>query len=145
MMSKLFIHRIFAFLIDELIISAIFLFINYDSLMAYMQNVDLSNSNSLEQITVYLQSMIIQIILIEAIYQFVFVYFYGASMGKILFKIKITMNGTKPNLICAITRAILRTFGKYFLLQLNFAWIFIDKDRLTLHDKLARTQISWSE
>ncbi len=67
---------------------------------------------------------------------------YGATVGKILLKIKVVSLDEldNPNLMSSFIRAVVRIISE-FLLYLGFLWAFFDKARQAWHDKAAKTVV----
>ncbi|OQX58472.1 MAG: hypothetical protein B5M52_05410 [Helicobacteraceae bacterium 4484_230] len=72
--------RALAFIIDEFLLSALFMIVLWDQL---------SGSASLEEIIVLTNAYALEYMAIKIVYQTLFVYQYGASIGKIMMKIRI--------------------------------------------------------
>ncbi|CBG40002.1 RDD family protein [Helicobacter mustelae] len=123
--------RFFAFLIDEMLISLIFSI----ALISKIQGKD-----SLTIINV-LSSYALLLLLLRIIYYGVFTYFYGASIGKILLKIKIVQveDLEIPNLKTTIMRCVCKEIGQMFL-YITYLFALGDGTLVrTLHDLLADT------
>ncbi|RDU66378.1 hypothetical protein CQA53_03945 [Helicobacter didelphidarum] len=77
---------------------------------------------------------------LEIIYNFLFVYRYGATLGQIILKIKVVnaQNFDKPSLHICMKRSILKyLFGTALLI--GFIPAFIDKFARTFYDKMSKT------
>lgn len=78
---------------------------------------------------------------ISALYYIIFVYLWGRTPGKMFFKLKIvTADLRKPGL----REAVLRYVGMIFsqaLMFLGYIIMLWDRDKQTLHDKIARTYV----
>lgn len=77
---------------------------------------------------------------LQIIYNFIFFYFYGATLGQIILRIRVVDREMfdKPTLHVCMKRAIL----KYILgttLYISFIFAFADKFYRTLHDRMSKT------
>lgn len=122
-----------AFFIDEMIISILFYIIYADSF---------AKAGSLESVIELTNMLFLQVILLKIIYHTFFVWMYGATVGKILLKIKVVSLDEldNPNLMSSFIRAVVRIISE-FLLYLGFLWAFFDKARQAWHDKAAKTVV----
>lgn len=123
--------RIFAYIIDEVLLSFIFMAIFWDSFQS---------QNSIEAMIALVNQMTLYLILIKITYHTFFTAYYGATLGKIIVKIKIiqTDDLNIPNVLGAFLRAIVRVIGE-MLFFLGFLWFFSNKLRQTWHDLAAKT------
>lgn len=123
--------RIFAYTIDEVLLSFIFMAIFWDSFQS---------QNSIEAMIALVNQMTLYLILIKITYHTFFTAYYGATLGKIIVKIKIiqTDDLNIPNVLGAFLRAIVRVIGE-MLFFLGFLWFFSNKLRQTWHDLAAKT------
>lgn len=71
-----------------------------------------------------------------------FVMQYGATIGKIMMKIKVIEISTldNPSWLSALNRGIFRVISEMFL-YLGFLWGMMDPARQTWHDKTAKTLV----
>jgi len=120
-----------AFMIDELIVSVIFLSIIWEPFSAL---------TTLEEKIVLINYYILEYMLLKIIYHSFFVVQYGASPGKMLMKIQILeLSGLSlPNLLTSINRSIFRVVSEIFFYA-GFIWGLLDPNSQTWHDKTART------
>ena len=125
--------RAVAFFIDELFLSFIFLVIIYDQVTA------LQTSDALVELV---NSYTFEYLLLKVIYQTLFVYQYGATLGKIAMKIQVVDNQQfqRPIFASALNRGVFRIISE-MLFYLGFVWAFYRKDRATWHDLSARTLV----
>lgn len=125
--------RIFAFLIDEIILSVITMFVLWEKL---------SGTSTYEEILSALQPYILYTMAIKIIYHTFFVLQYAASPGKIIMKIRILeiRDVSTPSLICSVNRAVVRVLSELFFYA-GFAWGLLDPINQTWHDKTARTVV----
>ena len=122
-----------AFFIDELLLSFILVLALSDSF---------SNAKDMEEIINITNSFILEYMFMKIVYQAFFVMQYGATLGKIVMKIRVIEIATlsNPNLLSSINRAIFRVISEMFF-YLGFLWGILDPYRQTLHDKTAKTLV----
>ena len=125
--------RTWAYAIDEILISVLFMFIFFGKIpqdATYEQTLNLMNS------------LFSYVILLKIIYQTFFVWYYGATPGKIVLKIRVvsTIDLENPAIIYALNRAIVRIISETFF-YIGFLWAFTNPKRETWHDKVAKTLV----
>jgi len=120
-----------AFFIDEMLLSFLLVISLWDSF---------SNVSTLEEVVILTNKFILEYMFIKIIYQAFFVMKYGASLGKIVMKIRVIEIRTlqNPSVVSSLNRAIFRIISESFF-YLGFLWGFFDKFKQTLHDKTAKT------
>ncbi|MDD3323711.1 MAG: RDD family protein [Sulfurospirillaceae bacterium] len=125
--------RIFAYTIDELIVSFIFMVI-------FMEQ--MPSEGNIESTINALSNMISYVILLKIIYQTFFVWMYGATVGKIIVKIRVvsTVDFENPNIFTSTIRSIVRVFGEN-LLFIGFFWALLNPKRESWHDMAAQTLV----
>jgi len=122
-----------AFLIDEMLLSFLLIAALWDSF---------STAVTMEEIVNLTNSFVLEYIALKIFYQAFFVMQYGATVGKLLLKIKVIQIKTvsNPNVIQALNRAIFRIVSE-MLFYLGFLWGMLDKTKQTWHDKTAKTLV----
>jgi len=125
--------RAFAFFIDELLLAFLFLFIIYDQI---------AGVSDPDAIVALINTFTFEYLLIKILYQTIFVYFYGATLGKILAKIQVvdTVTLQRPIFGSALNRGVFRIISE-MIFYLGFIWAFYSKNRQSWHDKTARTLV----
>ncbi len=125
--------RAAAFGIDELLLSVILFAILWDSI---------STAASVEDIILVINTFILEYMAIKVLYQTFFTMQYGATLGKIVMKIRIieTKTLSNPGFLSAFNRAVFRIVSE-MLFYLGFAWAFFDPYRRSWHDLSARTLV----
>jgi len=125
--------RAMAFFIDEVLLSFLLLFALWDSF---------STAETMEEVIHLTNTFVLEYMAMKIIYQAFFVMQYGASIGKIVMKIRvieiITLNN--PSVISALNRAIFRVVSE-MLFYLGFLWGMFDPSKQTWHDKTAKTLV----
>ncbi len=125
--------RAVAFVIDELLLSALLMIMLWDafrSLTTFDEMIALTNAYVLEYMV------------IKIIYQTIFVYQYGATIGKIVMKIRVIeiRHLTTPIFLSAFNRSVFRIISE-MIFYMGFIWAFYNPARQTWHDKTARTVV----
>ncbi|MGM0622514.1 MAG: RDD family protein [Campylobacterota bacterium] len=122
--------RVFSYAIDDFLISFIFVIIFWDAI---------AQAESMVQTMAIINSAFLQIVIVKILYHTFFIYQYGASLGKIAMKIRVLEVQTldTPSFMAALTRAIFRVVSEV-IFYLGFIIAFFDKNRQTLHDKVAK-------
>lgn len=125
--------RLAAYMIDELILSVIWLSIIWDAF---------SGLESIEEKVMLINSYVLEFMALKVIYHTFFVMQYAASPGKIIMKIRILelSSASKPSLICSLNRAVVRVISEMFFYA-GFIWGLLDPARQTWHDKTAKTVV----
>ena len=124
-------RRILSCAIDEMILAILFFLI-------YMG--EFSKATSQEQLQDIMMNFIVQYYVIKILYHTIFIYFYGASIGKFVCKIRCNQDALTPNFYESFIRAIVRIISE-FAFYLGFAWAFFNEFRQTWHDKAGGTLV----
>jgi uncharacterized RDD family membrane protein YckC len=126
--------RMLAFLLDDLLITLVVFATFYDTLFG-------SNLSASEWIMAT-NSIVLEVVIIKLMYHTFFTWYYGATIGKYIMKIRVVEVDTldNPNLLIALTRSLFRIVSELFF-YLGFFPAFFDKLRQTLQDKIARTVV----
>lgn len=125
--------RAAAFGIDELLLSTLLSIILWDSI---------SNASSVEEIILVINTFILEYMAIKILYQTFFTMQYGATLGKIVMKIRVIEIKTlsNPGFLSAFNRSVFRIVSE-MLFYLGFAWAIFDPYRRSWHDLSARTLV----
>ncbi len=124
--------RAMAFVIDDLLITLIAIVVLWDSL-AGLQS---------EAIIVLVQENLYKIIFIKFIYHTSFVWYYGATIGKLVMKIRVIDFHTYKNI--GLLKSAIRSVGRViseFYFYIGFTIAFFTASRQTFHDKLSKTLV----
>lgn len=127
--------RILAFVIDYTLINILVIVLIWDKIAL--------TDGTTESIALLLTDFIVPVLLIEFLYQTFFVWYYGATIGKIALKIRIIDFDTlsKVSLMTSVNRSIFRIVDKHVFMLLGFLMFFFTDSRQTLHDKFAKTLV----
>ncbi|WP_187647993.1 RDD family protein [Nitrosophilus labii] len=125
--------RAFAFLIDDIVVSVIFLAIIWDMLP--------SNATFLE-ISSIMNQFLIYLITIKIVYHTYFVWKFRATLGKLAMKIEVVSaeKFVAVTFSQAFNRAVFRIISE-MAFYLGFLLAFIGKNRQAFHDKTAKTVV----
>ena len=126
--------RTLAFVIDDFLVTFIIVFI-------YWSNLNSSGSD-LASMLMVMNDFIWQVLILKFIYQTFFVWYYGATVGKIITKIRVVdyYHFGKVSIFTAMTRSILRIISEMFF-YIGFVFAFFNDGRQTFHDKIGRTLV----
>lgn len=126
--------RILSFVIDDLLISLIVLASFGDKIFG----ADVSAKEWIEAT----QGIVFEVMCLKIAYQTFFVWYYGATIGKIITKIRVIELDTmaNPTVFVSLIRASIRIASEIFF-YLGFFPAFFDKLRQTVQDKIARTVV----
>jgi len=125
--------RAMAFFIDDMLLSLLLIIALWSSF---------SKAVTVEEMINITNNFILEYMMMKIIYQAFFVMKYGASIGKIIMKIRVVEVDTlqTPNVISALNRAIFRVISE-MMFYLGFLWGLLNPQRQTWHDKTARTLV----
>jgi len=125
--------RAMAFFVDEMLLSFLLIIALWDSFV---------NAASTEEIIVLTNSFVLEYMMMKIIYQGFFVMQYGATLGKLMMKIKVIEIKTldNPNVLVSLNRAIFRVISE-LVLYLGFLWGILNPSRQAWHDLTAKTLV----
>ena len=125
--------RAVALFIDELLLSFLLIVALWESFTSA------SNTEEIIQIT---NAFVLEYMALKIIYQTFFVHKYGASIGKIVMKIRVIeiQSLNNPSISASLNRGIFRVISE-MLFYLGFLWGILDPARQTWHDKTAKTLV----
>jgi len=127
--------RAFAYVIDDLIVTVIIMIIFWDNIVALGDDMDG---------LMYLMKtdLVLPLIVLKIVYQTFFVWYYGATVGKITAKIRIIDANSWGQV--SLFSAFLRSFGRIFsemFFYFGFLIAFFNDGRKTFHDITGRTLV----
>ncbi|MDD5716438.1 MAG: RDD family protein [Sulfuricurvum sp.] len=125
--------RAAAFGIDELLLSILMVVILWDSIVS---------ASTLESMIAVTNNFLLEFMAIKIVYHTFFTMQYGASIGKIIMKIRIIELSTlsNPSFLCAFNRSVFRVVSE-ILFYMGFIWAMLDPYRRSWHDRSARTLV----
>jgi uncharacterized RDD family membrane protein YckC len=123
--------RTTALFIDDFILSILLFIILWESI---------SQAQTASQMIYIINTFMLEFMIIKIVYQTFFIYQYGATIGKMILKIKvISIDGASGHTFAmALNRAIFRIISE-LLFYLGFLWGYFDEHTQTLHDKTSKT------
>jgi uncharacterized RDD family membrane protein YckC len=126
--------RIKAFVIDDLSITLIVILMLWDK-------IDAANGDLLA-ISAVMNSAFFQIVVLKFLYQAFFVWYYGATLGKLAAKIKVIdyYNFGRVSLLNSIIRSAGRIVSEMAMF-IGFLFAFFTDSRQTFHDKIGKTLV----
>lgn len=125
--------RAAAFGIDEILISTLLLIVLWDSMQ---------NTKTIEDVLTLTNSFLLEYMAIKIVYQTFFIMQYGATIGKIVMKIRVIEIATlsHPHFLSAFNRGVFRIVSEV-LFYLGFVWAMFDPYRRSWHDLSAKTLV----
>ncbi|QOG11386.1 RDD family protein [Arcobacter sp. FWKO B] len=126
--------RIKAFIIDDLLVTFIIALIFWDNIVA--------QGDDFVAVMAVINSYLVPIILLKIVYHTFFVWYYGATIGKYVAKIKVIDYDDfgKVGFINALVRSFTRILSEMFF-YLGFIYAFFNDGRQTFQDKLGKTLV----
>ena len=126
--------RAIAFVIDDLLITLIIFAIFWDTIA--------SSGSDLTALLVIMNEFVLQVLFLKFIYQTFFIWYYGATVGKIVAKIRVIDYESygRLTLIASIMRSIARILSEMFF-YIGFIFAFFGDSKQTFHDKFAKTLV----
>ncbi len=124
--------RFLAYVLDYFLVSFLFLFLIWDFVASVQGDIAKSTQIFLQFSPLY--------ILCNLSYEVIFIHFYGATLGKILFKVRVVSVDyvDNPSFLISFVRTILKLIGSK-LFYITYIFAFDDTFKRTLHDRLAKT------
>ena len=127
--------RAFAYVIDDLLVTLIIMMIFWESILAVSQDMDAM---------MYLMKaeLALPLIMLKGIYHTFFVWYYGATIGKIVVKIRvIDLNSWgRVSMLSSFLRSFGRIFSEMFF-YFGFLVGFFNDGRRTFHDIVGKTLV----
>ncbi|WP_428022943.1 RDD family protein [Arcobacter sp.] len=126
--------RIKAFIIDDILITLIVLIIFWDTIA--------NNESDLSTILILMNEFVLQVLVLKFIYQTFFVWYYGATVGKIIAKVRVIDydNFNRVSLFQSALRSFGRILSEMFF-YIGFIFSFFNDGRQTFHDKISKTLV----
>ncbi|RLA74503.1 MAG: RDD family protein [Epsilonproteobacteria bacterium] len=124
--------RAIAFVVDDILITLVAIAVLWDSLVGV-------NSDN---ITSIINDNLLKIVFLKFVYHTLFVWYYGATIGKIVVKIRVVDFDTYKNisLLKSAIRAVGRVISEFYF-YIGFTIAFFTASRQTFHDKLSKTLV----
>lgn len=127
--------RAFAYVIDDFIVTIIAMIVFWDSVVA-------ASYDSQVLINLIQSQIVIPLIVIKIVYQTFFVWYYGATIGKIITKIRVidSYHWGRVSFISSLIRSIGRIFSE-MIFYIGFLIGFFNDGRKTFHDFTGKTLV----
>ena len=127
--------RALGYVIDDFLVTIIIMMIFWEDIISVSQDMDA---------LMYLlkAELAFPLIMLKVIYQTFFVWYYGATIGKIVVKIRVidANKWGKVSIISSFLRAVGRIFSEMFF-YIGFLIGFFNNGRKTFHDITGRTLV----
>ncbi len=126
--------RIKAFVVDDLAITFIVMLMMWEQIST-------TNGDFVLVLTL-INSAFIQVIILKFVYQTFFIWYYGATLGKMLAKIRVIDfdNFGRVSLMSAVLRSIGRILSE-MIFYIGFFIAFYTQSKQTFHDKIGKTLV----
>ncbi len=141
-----FFSRLLAFIIDMLLLNAIFLIVSFGidwSLSYLFQSFGITD----EDFSNIMIGSIIYFVCVSIMF-FYYVYFthvYGKTLGKAVLGIKVVnKQGKNPEISEVLKREVIGKILSSLLFGMGYIWALFDRNNQALHDKIARTYVIYS-
>ncbi|WP_108060524.1 RDD family protein [Poseidonibacter lekithochrous] len=127
--------RAFAFVIDDLLVTFIVLVIFWENIVAAQDNID-------AMMYLVKVDLVMPLIILKVVYQTFFVWYYGATIGKIITKIRVidVNSWDRVSLFSSFLRSGGRIFSEMFF-YVGFLIGFFNDGRKTFHDITGKTLV----
>jgi uncharacterized RDD family membrane protein YckC len=129
--------RMRAFIVDDLFITFLIIIAMWDTL--FSSDIPLVTKLSL------ISDISINVLILKFVYQTFFIWYYGATLGKMVAKIK-TIDYDhfgKVSLLNASLRSLARLLSE-LVYYLGFFLAYFQESKQTLHDKIGRTLVVYA-
>ena len=126
--------RLKAFVIDDILVTVIVLIIFWDSIK--------SSGGDIASALMVMNEFVFQVLFLKFIYQTFFVWYYGATVGKIVAKIRVIDYNHFGRV--SLFQAVLRSFGRILsemFFYIGFIFEFFNDGKQTFHDKISKTLV----
>jgi uncharacterized RDD family membrane protein YckC len=127
-------QRVKAFVIDDLAITFVVM-------LMFWEQISSSGGDFIAILTI-LNTAFIQVIFLKFVYQTFFIWYYGATIGKMASNIKVIDFDNFGKI--SLTNAVLRSMGRILsemVFYIGFLLFFYTQSKQTFHDKVGRTLV----
>jgi uncharacterized RDD family membrane protein YckC len=127
--------RATAFVIDDLLVTVIIMVIFWDNIMAVSQDLN-------AMMFLMKTELVMPLIILKFLYQTLFIWYYGATVGKIVTKIRVidAQSWERVSIMSSILRSIGRIFSEMFF-YVGFLIGFFNDGKKTFHDLTGKTLV----
>ncbi len=125
--------RIKAFVIDDILITLVFIMLYWEKFSA---------TDDMMALLMIMNEGVYQVLLFKFIYQGLFVWYYGATLGKIFAKIRVIdyNHFGRVSLFSSLLRSFFRIISEMFF-YIGFILAFFNDSKQTLQDRVAKTLV----
>ena len=127
--------RALAYIIDDFLMTLLIMMIFWESIIAVSNDTD-------AMMQLMKVELVMPLIILKIVYQTFFVWYYGATIGKIIVKIRIIDADSwgKISMFSSFLRAVGRIFSEMFF-YVGFLIGFFNDGRKTFHDITGKTLV----
>lgn len=127
--------RAFAYIIDDLLLTFILIIIFWENIMSV-------SHDSEAMMKLIKTDLMMPLIVLKVLYHTFFVWYYGATIGKIVARIRVIDSDSwnRVSIISSFLRAIGRIFSEMFF-YIGFLIGFFNEGRKTFHDITGKTLV----
>ncbi len=127
-------NRVRAFIIDDLAVTFVIMLMLWDKITA--------SGGDFTTILLLINSAFIQVLVLKFIYQTFFIWYYGATLGKLVLKIKVIdfNNFGRVSFVNAVLRSMGRILSE-MIFYIGFFLAFYTEAKQTFHDKMGKTLV----
>ena len=126
--------RLKAFVIDDILVTVIILVIFWDNIK--------NSGGDLASVLMIMNQFVMQVLFLKFVYQTLFTWYYGATVGKIIAKVRVIDydNFGRVNFVQAALRSFGRILSEMFF-YIGFIFSFFNDGKQTFHDKISKTLV----
>ena len=127
--------RAFAYIIDDILLTVIIMIIFWENIISLGDN--------MEAMMILIKTdLVMPLIVLKVAYHTFFVWYFGATIGKIVAKIRVidVNSWNKVSLFSSFLRSVGRIFSEMFF-YIGFLIGFFNEGRRTFHDITGRTLV----
>lgn len=126
--------RIKSFIIDDILITCVLV-------LMFWEQIEVNNGNFAAIMNI-LNVNLLPVIVVKLIYQWFFIWYYGATLGKMAAKIKVVdyYNFGRISPFNALLRSFGRIISEMFF-YVGFIVAFFNDGRQTFHDRIGKTLV----
>ncbi|MCK5111023.1 MAG: RDD family protein [Arcobacteraceae bacterium] len=127
-------NRIRAFIIDDLAVTFVIMLMLWDQISV--------SGGDFTTILLLINGAFIQVVILKFIYQTFFIWYYGATLGKLVVKIRVIDFDSFGRV--SLTNALLRSSGRILsemAFYIGFFVAFYTESKQTFHDKIGKTLV----
>ncbi len=127
-------NRIRAFIIDDLAVTFVIMLMLWDQISV--------SGGDFTTILLLINGAFFQVMILKFVYQTFFIWYYGATLGKLVVKIRVIDFDSFGRV--SLTNALLRSSGRILsemVFYIGFFVAFYTESKQTFHDKIGKTLV----